>query len=190
MAQQQRGLLTSLVLQAVNLAQEFVIKNTLLEDKVNELLPSQGGAAAGVDLSASTMIVPVVNLTEAAEGSVLRQDLQSAFSHGTITEFNVANATTTIINTTGYWRVFGAVTNYAGSANDGQIQINDGTTTKDVFRLRNSIAGSDNFQFLRYDFIIKLAAGDSLQIASDNTNIIFTGSVRQIADVNGKLTNP
>ena len=162
------------------MGQEFVIKSTLLEDKVNELLPSQGGAAAGVDLSASTMIVPVVNLTEAAEGSVLRQDLQSAFSHGTITEFNVANATTTIVNTTGYWRVFGAVANYAGSANNGQIQINDGVTVKYVFRLRNTIAGSDNFQFLRYDFIIKLEAGDSLEILSDNANIIFTLSLIHI----------
>ena len=58
------------------MGQEFVIKNTILEDKVNQLLPSQGGAQAGVDLSASTMIVPVVNLTEAAEGSVLRQDFK------------------------------------------------------------------------------------------------------------------
>ena len=62
------------------MGQEFVIKSTQLEDKINQLLPSQGGAQAGVDLSASTTIIPIVDLTESAEGSGLRVDLQSAIS--------------------------------------------------------------------------------------------------------------
>ena len=62
------------------MAQEFTIKSQDIEDKINQLLPSQGGFGAGVDFSASTMVIPIVDLTETAEGSALRQDLQSAIS--------------------------------------------------------------------------------------------------------------
>ena len=50
------------------MAQEFTIKSADIEDKINQLLPSQGGFAPGVDFSASTMVVPIVDLTETAEG--------------------------------------------------------------------------------------------------------------------------
>ena len=80
------------------MGQEFIIKSPDLEDKINQLLPSQGGFAAGVDLSASTTIIPIVDLTESAEGSGLRQDLQQALSLTSVTSFAVNNTTTTIIN--------------------------------------------------------------------------------------------
>ena len=93
------------------MGQEFVIKSTILEDKINQLLPSQGGAQAGVDLSASTTIIPIVDLTESAEGSVLRQDLQRSLSFSSSTAFDIQNVTDdTLVNTTGYYRVFGTVT--------------------------------------------------------------------------------
>ena len=81
------------------MGQEFVIKSQDLEDKINQLLPSQGGFQPGVDLSASTTIIPIVDLTESAQGSNLRQDLQTAFGINS-SVFSVTNATTTIINTT------------------------------------------------------------------------------------------
>ena len=87
------------------MGQEFVIKSQAIEDKVNQLLPSQGGFQAGVDFSASTTIIPIVDLTETAEGSALRQDLQKALSFTTATPFSVDNTTSTIINTTGTWRI-------------------------------------------------------------------------------------
>ena len=77
------------------MAQEFTIKSTAIEDKINQLLPSQGGFAPGVDFSASTMVIPVVDLTESAEGSVLRQDLQTSISHDSATVFDVNNTTST-----------------------------------------------------------------------------------------------
>jgi len=55
------------------LGQEFIINSAALENKINQLLPSQGGKGAGFDLSASTQIVPIVDLTETAEGSEVRQ---------------------------------------------------------------------------------------------------------------------
>ena len=62
------------------MGQEFFIKSDTLESKVRQLLPSQGGLGAGFDLSASSQIIPIVDLTESAEGSNLRIDLQSAIS--------------------------------------------------------------------------------------------------------------
>ena len=114
------------------MGQEFIIKSQALEDKINQLLPSQGGFQAGVDLSASTTVIPIIDLTESAEGSALRQDLQRSFSHGNTTAFAVSDvATTTIINTTGYFNIQGNVIVNAISANPVvQFFLSDGASTK------------------------------------------------------------
>ena len=49
-----------------------------------------------------TQIIPIVDLTESAEGSILRQDLQTSLSLTSVTAFSVSNTTTTLVNTTGY----------------------------------------------------------------------------------------
>ena len=67
------------------MGQEFFINCQTLQDKIRAVLPSQGGAGAGLDLSASTTIVPIIDLTESAEGSNVRQDLQTALSFNNIT---------------------------------------------------------------------------------------------------------
>ena len=85
------------------MGQEFFVKSDTLESKVRELLPSQGGLGQGFDLSATTQIVPIVDLTESAEGSNVRADLQSALSLNDITAFQVSNTTSTLINNTGYF---------------------------------------------------------------------------------------
>ena len=174
------------------MAQEFTIKSQQIEDKINQLLPSQGGFQAGVDFSASTMVIPIVDLTETAEGSTLRQDLQTALSHNTATTFSVANATSTIITTTGYFRVIGTFTAIqdAAATTTSAIILSDGTTDKNIYKIGQKTKNSDNLIFLNYDFNVFLAAGDSLKILSPNVNCIFGGSVRQIADINGNLTNP
>ena len=79
------------------MGQEFIIKSPDIESKINQLLPSQGGFGAGVDFSASTTVIPIVDLTETAEGSNLRVDLQSALSLASITHNTVDNTTTTLV---------------------------------------------------------------------------------------------
>ena len=175
------------------MAQEFTIKSQDIEDKINQLLPSQGGKQPGVDFSASTMVIPIVDLTETAQGSVLRQDLQSALSHDTLTTFSIKSATTTIVNTTGFWRVIGGVTvGYSASIDvKAAIAINDGFSTKKIFEFTAPNVGSDlAYAGTMIDFIVKLEAGDTLQGISNSAHGIMTGSVRQIADINGNLTNP
>jgi len=169
------------------MAQEFTIKSEEIESKINQLLPSQGGFGAGVDFSASTMVIPIIDLTETAEGSSVRPDLQSAMSHNQITAFSVTNASNTVlVNTTGYFRVFGlAYTNGSASAN---LNLFDGTTSKNLITFLSSSGG---VQIMTpFDFIVKIDAGDSLRCNSTSTFSIVNGNTRQIADVNGNLTNP
>jgi len=167
------------------LGQEFVIKSTALEDKVNQLLPSQGGAQAGVDLSASTTIIPIVDLTESAEGSLLRQDLQTSLSQNSVTEFRIINASnTSIISTTGYFRVFG---NYSDSGGGfGFFELTDGVTAKKILPFNGFTSNAVEIPF---DYNVFLKAGDSL-IASAGAAGLLEGVTRQIADINGNLVNP
>ena len=90
------------------MSQQFRVDSEKLRDKLNGLLPSQNKGSIGVDLTGSTTIIPIVDLTETAEGSDVRQDLQTAFSLTSATVFEVNNTTSTILNTTGYYRIFGS----------------------------------------------------------------------------------
>ena len=174
------------------MGQEFVIKSTALEDKINQLLPSQGGAQAGVDLSASTMIIPIVDLTESAEGSALRQDLQTALGLNN-NAFSLTSATTTtLVNTTGFYRVIGTVSaQIENSTQTGSFQVTDGVTTTNVYSLTVKNQSSDRGTSIdSYDFVVKLEAGQSLQVTSDVNGVRFAGSTRQVADINGNLTDP
>lgn len=166
------------------MAEEFTINSAAIETKINQLLPSQGGFAPGVDFSASTMVIPIVDLTETAEGSSLRQDLQSSFSLNSITSFSINNTTTTIINTTGYFRVFGCYTSASGGF--GQFNLTDGTTTKRIVGFSGLTSQNGD---LLYDFIVYIPAGDSLS-GICNASGVLDGNSRQIADVSGNLVNP
>lgn len=173
------------------MAQEFTINSSAIETKINQLLPSQGGFGAGVDFSASTMVIPIVDLTETAEGSDVRADLQTALSFSTATSFAVTGATTTIISTTGWYRIFGGYTFLGGSSLSGfsGFALFDGTTTKNVFGFEGEAADT-TFGTNTYDFIVKIGAGESCKCISNNTNTNLNGSTRQIADLSGNLIDP
>ena len=164
------------------MAQEFTIKSQDIEDKINQLLPSQGGFQPGVDFSASTMVIPIVDLTETAEGSSLRQDLQSSFSLINTTATRISNTSTTLVNTTGYYRVFGLI---EASSTTCRIRITDGLTTKSILEREDGFASS-----VEFDFIVKLEAGDSLEGFTGGTSGVINVSTRQIADIQGNLINP
>ena len=166
------------------MGQEFTIKSQAIEDKVNQLLPSQGGFQAGVDFSASTMVVPIVDLTETAEGSSVRADLQTAFSHNGITSFSINNTTNSVIlNTTGYYKVLYSY-NPQGLGN-GNINLFDGTTAKNVVALLSAAASAP----INGELGLFLSAGDSLRVTA-SANVTINGSLRQIADINGNLVQP
>lgn len=167
------------------MGQEFFINSQELEDKIRNLLPSQGGAGAGIDLSASTQIVPIIDLTESAEGSNVREDIQKSFSLDNITHTSTDNTTNTIVSNTGYFRIFGSMhLSGSGSAN---ISVTDGVTTKVVIVNYGVASLLSNKQF---DFIVFVAAGQSVTATSSSTAVVLSTTTRQIADIDGNLIDP
>ena len=172
------------------MAEEFTIKSETIETKINQLLPSQGGFGAGVDFSASTMVIPIVDITETAEGSGLRQDLQTSFSLSNTTRGTINGGTATLINTTGYWRLQGNASATFNGTNTAKINITDGTTTTIVYELQayNS-AATDTIGIVPFDFVVFVQAGDSITIVAD-ADARINVQARQVADLAGNLTNP
>ena len=127
----------------LSVGSEYFINSQELEDQVRKLLPSQGGAGAGFDLSASTQIIPIIDLTESAEGSNQRQDLQRSLSLKSVTAFSATSGTTTIVNNTGYFKIIGSYTGYTGAVANAQLQFTDGTTTKTFINYRIDASGFD-----------------------------------------------
>ena len=166
------------------MAQEFVIKSQDIENKINQLLPSQGGFQAGVDFSASTMVIPIVDLTETAEGSVLRQDLQIAETASNQTNVTV-NTTATLITTTGFYSV--AMQGVCASGGEIKLLINNGFGDVTIRQFGSNAGLTRYFEDKTNVF---LPAGHSLKASSSNNDSAIITSVRQIADISGNLTNP
>lgn len=170
--------------------QEYFINDETLQEKIRELLPSQGGAGAGFDLSASTQIVPIVDLTESAEGSNVRADLQTAFGYNNSTAMDFGNVSrSTIINNTGYWRVKGICTlqSSTSTTKTANLELYDGSTYKFLVEFRAVQTTNVETVSIPFDYTIFLSAGKSLVTSVDN-DVVLTGSFRQIADVAGRLT--
>jgi len=172
------------------MAQEFTINSTAIEDKINQLLPSQGGFGAGIDFSASTMVVPIIDLTESASGSALRVDLQTAFSE-TTTSTTLKNVTNSpLISTTGYYKLlFNVVSSYNTGNKSASLNIFDGTSSVDIFKVSHLTGGGNMDIDIRQDMVIYLKAGHSLRGTVDNECTLNISS-RQIADISGNLVNP
>jgi len=166
------------------------VTSEALQLKLRELLPSQQGF--GTDLSASDTIIPVIDLTAAAEGSEVPEFLQTALAYGSQTPFDVSNTTTTIVNTTGFYRVIGTWTcaNTLGGGGTVSFILTDGVTPKTVYKNENNAGSADARYSGTFDFNVFLAAGESLQAQADDTSCFIQGSTRQIADINGTLVQP
>ena len=141
------------------------VTSEALQLKLRELLPSQLGF--GTDLSASDTIIPIIDLTAAAEGSALPQQLQEALSFSDITSTSTQNGTDTIINTTGFWLITYTATCTATNS-ECTLRLKNGVVTKNIFRQRQ---GSDKGTALTGFFTVFLQAGDEVEAFSGNTNL-------------------
>ena len=166
------------------------VTSEALQLKLRQLLPSQQGF--GTDLSASDTIIPIIDLTAAAEGSDVPEYLQTALSFGSQTVYEVENATTTVADSPGFYRIFGTMMIKANSiVATGSIILNDGTSDKEIYGVdMNGFAAANDHSLHNYDFTVFLAVNDSLVVSSSNASISFKGSVRQTATVNGTLVQP
>ena len=85
------------------MAQIISITSEALQATVRRLLPSQRGF--GEDLQATNVVTPIIDLTPSAQGADTPTDLRRALGFGSITSFDVANTTTTLVNTPGFFSV-------------------------------------------------------------------------------------
>ncbi len=168
----------------------ITVNSETLQTQIRDLLPSQNGF--GSELQASNVITPIIDLTAAAEGSTVSESLQQALAFGSQTAHAVNNTTTTIINQTGFFRIFGAWTyNDNDSAVVAQIILNDGSTDKVIWGATPyGSGGASANQALQVDFIVFCAAGESVKINATGNFTNFVGSSRQIATGSGTLVNP
>jgi hypothetical protein len=165
------------------------VTSEALQLKLRQLLPSQQGF--GTDLSASDTIIPIVDLTRAAEGSDVPDYLTNALAFSSQTDFTIGNTTSTITATTGFFRIFGTaqVKGDASANRSCLIEANDGSSTKRLFEVFVQSIANPEIVIQQYDFIVFNNAGETI----DGTAGAFcdlTGTIRQIADINGTLVNP
>ena len=172
--------------------QNYEIVNPGLETQVASLLPSVAGY--GGNLRATNTIIPIVDLTAAAEGSNVPESMQQAIAFGSQTAVSQVGAgTSVIVNTPGFWRVVGtANVDTANTNHTVKLTMTDGVSVKTVWETGNLTSVSTGTSYaLNIDLIFFLDAGESLSATCSNANYTaFTGSVRQIATSDGTLVTP
>lgn len=171
------------------MAQIIRITSEALQNTIRRLLPSQQGF--GEDLQASNVIQPIIDLTPSAEGSEVRQDLQTALSFDSQTVMPTSGVAD-VITTTGFHRVYGVANCRAdtSAARLCSFSLTDGLSAKEIWSLRVEAGNNDNVPFsLEFDFVVFLNAGEKMtQFVTNDCSV--RGSTRQIATINGDLVNP
>ena len=167
----------------------ITVNSEELQTQIRDLLPSQNGF--GSELQATNVITPIIDLTAAAEGSQLRSDLQTAVAFGSQTAFYVTNTSLNLASAPGFYRIFGVSNLGQNTGSDtNYFSLTDGLSTKIFWQHRDLTAGTNNNVSLEFDFVVWLAAGETLTANSDDVLGALAGSTRQIADSQGVLVPP
>lgn len=181
---------TSLCLSAVNMAEIIRVTSEALQAQIRNLLPSQQGF--GEDLQASNVIMPIIDLTPAGEGSTLRQDLQTAWDFAT-DHNEINNSTATLVNTPGFYKVELTMVGKIGTSasREAKLSINDGTTNQIIWQVSEAQSTTPEYgYFMSNVMTVFLRSGDSLLGQSTFNELTMNVWTRQIADVNGNFTQP
>jgi hypothetical protein len=159
------------------------------------LLPSQRGF--GTDLEAQNVIVPIVDLTPTAEGSSLREDLQTAASFSAVSSVkrdNAGSGLTDVINTPGFYKyivTMAILSDNAASVFETALILQEGGATRAIQELRNSADASGQEPLVAFhEGVVFLNTGQRLRISNTGLDTFIQCSAWQIADVNGNLVNP
>lgn len=172
------------------MAQITSVTSESLQSTIRRLLPSQQGF--GEDLQATNVITPIIDLTATAEGSALPLELSTALAFGNATDFSINAGTADVVSGTGFWRLVAVLDcAYDGNNTTSRVDIIDSTpTTQTVwqYRIATGVAGN-HLIALNIDLILFLNSGEKISITA-GTDSGISGSVRQIADINGNIINP
>ena len=169
------------------------ITSESLQAEVRRLLPSQRGF--GQDLEAQNVIVPIVDLTPSAEGSSLRDDLQTAPSLNSVTQAELNGAgNSSPVTSPGFYKytaIMGILTDNAANQYTTRIDLYNGLTSRILHKLSNRAdASGQEPQYLNVNGVFFLNAGEQMRIVNTGTDSFIQMAVWPIADVNGNLINP
>lgn len=171
------------------------VTDEALEKKFRDSFKSQGGAELVDDLFASGVIVPTIDFTSAVGGGDIAENLQTAWDFAT--EHTLVRSATpvTIINTTGFWKIdlvyAGLGANTGASLSSAVLDIYDGATAKEIWQYSNSTSASVITRTVTENtFVAYVRSGDSIRFKCQDANQSCNIWYRQIADINGNLTNP
>jgi len=174
--------------------QNYEIVNPTLEQQVANLLPSVAGY--GGNLRSTNTIIPIVDLTTAAEGSTLPEALNNAWDFATEHD-TVQNGTTTIISNTGFWKVSYQyrdenVANIGAPVALGSLFLDDGISQKTIWRMSSVNTGSANetIQASNGEFYVFIDTGIELKAQTSTTRSTLDVFSRQVASKDGTITQP
>ena len=173
------------------MSQIINITSEALQATIRRLLPSQQGF--GEDLQASNVITPIIDLTPTAEGTALPAYLANAVNFTDATAFEITGSSGTLANTPGFYRVIGSANTARSGAgtNSCELNMSDGLTTKTVWQiLQKTAAAPDTFFSESFDLVFFLDTGDTLSAVANGGEANISGSVRQVADRYGNISNP
>ena len=171
------------------------IRSEQIEAQYRRLLPAQAGNETATDLLASDTIIPVINITGAAEGQALRQDLQRAYDISSSTAALQGPGFFDWITTSGFWQIrIVCAINPSVAGAESTTFINDGAVSSFVFSTGPSLGGGTNVEeyVVSPEFTVFLRPGDVLRTnhPSATADVTTTISYRQVADLYGNLTQP
>lgn len=175
----------------------FQFRKEAIEEDLNTNFPSQGQGNPPLYYSLSEVVVPTYSINNVAEGSTLSENLQTAWDFSTGSQNWANGGSGTLINNTGFWLIdvncgfeaTGSVDNAVST-----LSISDGLSSKLIWSVQIKTGASFNDNGVvttENKFVVYLRSGDSVTYASSVAqNSRSIAWYRQIADINGNLTNP
>ena len=172
------------------MAELIRITSEALQATVRRLLPSQQGF--GDDLQAVNVITPIIDLTPTAEGSQLPTDLARSFSFGSLSVVSGSDSTDTVVNTPGFYRIFGQfriTAQSSGTPGAVTIDMTDGLSTKTLYNMSTSNTTNSENYLPTVDFNVFVDTGQTISV-SGNARGTYNVASWQVADRYGNLNNP
>jgi hypothetical protein len=170
----------------------FQFRKEAIEEDLNTNFPSQGQGNPPLYYSLSEVVVPTYSINNVAEGTILPENLQTAWDFSTGAN-EIANTTTTIISNPGFWLIdltFDAQVD-TSTQRFGRISLTDGLSSKNIWAVKTTGTTSGNTNIVAFDekFVVYVDSGISVT-ATTGPEAVMNVWYRQIATINGIQVNP
>lgn len=168
------------------------IRSEQIEAQYRRLLPAQAGNEVTTDLLASDTIIPVINITGAAEGQALREDLQKAADQSSSAGAVVGPGFFDWITTSGFWLISGVVQIDPSVANNEVALFITSTPSSFVFSTGPALGtGASLVEYVEIaPRVVFIRPGQALRSNNTGAATCITLNYRQVADLYGNLSNP